>query len=104
MIDEAITVTFEERFNERMSAYKHIAEASQAQVKAELFSSTRNIVVNRRLATDDPTGGDKWHDPSRMLFFPEDDCQSFVNTYNKSLDDTTLFKALYSRLEGVKVG
>ena len=64
-------------------------------MKAALFSSTRNAILNKRLTTDDIDGVSKWHDPSRMLFFPTDDTVSFVNTYNKSLEDTTLFKKLY---------
>lgn len=34
-----------------------------------------------------------------MLYFPDDDCKNFIVTYNKSLDDKTLFKKLYDKLQ-----
>lgn len=37
-----------------------------------------------------------------MAFFPKDDKVSFLESYNESLEDTTLFKRLYSRFVGKK--
>ena len=40
---------------------------------------------------------EKWRGTDRMLFFPKDDKVSFLDTYNDSLEDTTLFKKLYAK-------
>jgi hypothetical protein len=46
---------------------------------------------------------DNYKSPTeRMLFFPEDDKVSFLETYNKSLEDTTLFKNLYAKYTNKK--
>jgi hypothetical protein len=97
-IDEAISKVFQTKFNERLDAYHHIAKVAQFKGKQDLFSKVRNIILNRRLTKFGPSmDPNKWRGAERMLYFPKDDRSSFLDSYNQSLEDSTLFKRLYRR-------
>lgn len=56
-------------------------------------------MLNKRLTTSntEALSPEKWKGSNRMLFFPKDDKVSFLDTYNDSLEDSTLFKKLYAK-------
>ena len=49
MINKSIDGVFEDKLNERMEAYRHIASVKLAKDKADMFSDVRNILLNTRL-------------------------------------------------------
>jgi len=84
-----------------MEAYAHVASIKLYKDKCDLFSNIRNILLNQRLTTNEPIiNTDKWKGLHRMAFFPKDDKVSFLDTYNDSLEDSTLFKRLYDKYTG----
>lgn len=82
-----------------MDAYGHIASVKLHKDKSDMFSSVRNTILNKRLTTSntDLMSPNTWKGTDRMLFFPNDDTVSFLDTYNDSLEDSTLFKRLYAK-------